>query len=72
MEVLVEKPDLDFEEDKKEAKKDDDDEDVLLELAKNVVIGRKLPPGCSFSKGQLAYNEEQDEITELKSDSDEE
>ena len=48
------------------------DEDVPVELARNVVVAKKLPnlpPGYSISEGKLAYNEEWDKIAEVQSDS---
>ena len=75
MEISVEKPGLNLEEDKEEAEEVDNDEDVPAELAKSVVIGEKLPalpPGYSISEGRLAYNEEWDESVELQSASEEE
>ncbi len=75
MEVSVEKPGLDLEEDKEKAEESDDDEDIPVELAKSVVIGEKLPdlpPGYSISEGRFAYNEEWHETAELQSDSEEE
>ena len=75
MEISVEKPGLNLEEDKEEAEEGDNGEDVPAELAKSVVIGEKLPvlpPGYSISEGRLAYNEEWNEIVDLQSDSEEE
>ncbi len=74
VEVSVEKPRLDLEDDKEEAEEGDDDEDRPAELAKGVVICEKLPdlpPGYSISEGRFAYNEEWDETAELQSDSEE-
>ncbi len=74
VEVSVEKPGLDLEEDKIEAEEGDDDEDVPAELAKSVVIGEKLPvlpPGYSVPDRRLAYNDECDETAGLQSDSEE-
>ena len=75
MEISVEKPELNLEDDKEQAEEGDDDEDVPAELAKSVVIGGKLPvlpPGHPISEGRLAYNEEWNESVELQSDSEEE
>lgn len=64
VEVSVEKPGLDLQEDKKKRRKVMMSyEDVPAELALSVVI-EKLPvlsPEYSVSRGQLAYNKEWDE-----------